>query len=491
MILESLLKTNKIKKINLSSFFLISIFTLFLILFPIINAYEVDKNQSYILIYDPQKIDELSGFNPTNITLCEDNTSNCGGGSTKFDIVSIITAGLDIILKFILDFFSGLFTNVISGIVKAFTKIFFWFIASFPNLSTPSIACEYNKVYSLVASLYSLAIAVVGLYWVFGATDTSKRIQAKEYTELLFFIIIAETVAPYLFNILVDLSLSLTTIFLNEDTIGKFLGTIVVGILSGAAIIVMTWGPTTPFLLLILLIMFILTLLLLFVRNLLIAIMYVLLPFSIFLYFFPLTRRVGANLLRYTVTLIFSPLILGIVLYAAIVVSEAVLGPFFYVLSVLYLIIILYLIYKILSAITLGALSEMLSNILNAQLSFPSALSMGKEAATYLIGPMGGGGSALSYLALGAKGYFARTVPRVMRSFSHIKVPMPTIKTTQKGLGVSIKEVQPFKAFERPLAERIPVLDQIQRINLSKEVKKNIEYLKRKDTEPVKKQRRK
>lgn len=106
-------------------------------------------------------------------------------------------------------------------------------------------------------------------------------------------------------------------------------------------------------------------------------------------------------------------------------------------------------------------------------------------------GSRGRRGSALSHLALGAKGYFARMVPRAMRSFSHIKVPMPAIKTTQKGLGVSIKEVQPFKAFERPLAERIPVLDQIQRINLSKEVKKNIEYLKRKDTEPVKKQIRK
>lgn len=345
------------------------------------------QNNASIIIYDYSNI---SGYNPAATSICSYNSSVCEETKTE-SAISLLTAGIAIFIKGAVGIFASLVALLLNIILMFLVNVFFMLISYFPDLSSSQILCEYNKVYSLVASFYSIALVIVGLYWIFGATSSSKRVQAKEYTELLFFLVLAESVSPFLFQLLVELSISLTKVFLNQEIMDAMSAQILGG--SGAAALIQAL-LNDPFGLLVAIASIILIILLIFVvlfRNIMVVITYIIFPITIFLYLIPFTRRIGEAILKYTLLLIFSSFIIGLIIFAGVVAKSAVLGPFGIVGSALgsifsgvYFALLIYILYKVLSGIVLGGLSTLFSEISGGAIGpvLPSISSIASTAAT-------------------------------------------------------------------------------------------------------------
>lgn len=283
--------------------------------------------------------------------------------------------------------------------------------------------CEYNKVYSLVASFYSIALVLVGLYWIFGATSTSKRIQAKEYTELLFLLVLAESVAPYLFQLAVDLSISLTKVFLNEEVMEALNSQIFGGSGAAALIAALLKDPFGIIIAAASIILIILLLFLVLLRNIMVAVTFIVFPITIFLYVIPFTKQLGASILKYTLTIIFSSFIIGLIIYTAVVVKSAVLGPFLgFLFSGIYFALLIYILYKVLSAIVLGGLSNLFSEISGGAIGsiLPSASSMLSKTAT-LPGALKGASLLSKQIIQPTKSFISKEASGLFKSYPYFK----------------------------------------------------------------------
>jgi len=159
---------------------------------------------------------------------------------------------------------------------------------------------KYLASKDLISGLYSLLIALVGIYWVFGAHDQQGRITAKFWTERLIVIILAQAMGAMLFETALDLNRYITSSFLDASIVKSMLTVTPDG---GAG------GAVSTLMLLLIMIgnagSFTLTLLTLIARIVLLVIMYILFPFILFLYLLPATKQIGRVALVMTLLVIF------------------------------------------------------------------------------------------------------------------------------------------------------------------------------------------
>lgn len=338
---------------------------------PFLSAQSNESQTSpFITIYDSTNL--TSEYDPNVTRQCKLNESACQPNQPDGGL-SLLTMGFDVLANAIGFIVSKLIQPMMKIVLKPVMGTFFHLFAIFPNLQTYDLKCNYNKMYSLAASLYSLALVIIGLYWVFGATNTNVRTQAKEYTELFILLILAETVAPHLFQLLIDLSLSLTAKFLEKplSDITPIVEELINAFVEIGAFVFFL--PAAAILFTALAALILLTAVLIILRNMMISIMFILLPLTVFFYLIPLTRRIGSGLLKYTIALVFSPLILGIVLYMVVEVRSSAGVVAYPILSIIYIMAVFYIFYKILSTIVIGGLESALSDIAGGVASFPGA----------------------------------------------------------------------------------------------------------------------
>lgn len=163
----------------------------------------------------------------------------------------------------------------------------------------------YDNILKLAQSLYSLLIAALGLYWIWGARGFDGRVKAKAWTEKLFVLMLVQSVGFPLFGLGVGL---------NNEVVGYVSSLSDPGYFPVEAIAVAALALVVRLFMLPLLFLTLLTLIL---RQLMVFVMLVFFPFTLMLYMTPATNKWGSFAISLTAVVIFMGAIDAIILYAS------------------------------------------------------------------------------------------------------------------------------------------------------------------------------
>ena len=253
--------------------------------------------------------------------------------------------------------------NILGQSISAFIRMIVYIVISLigvsPDICYSMLQTEYSRMYRLVASFYSIAIALIGIFWIFGAKDQAGRIQSKMWMERFIIIVIAEAIGPFIFKIFLDLNDAFIITFLDAEFFGQFI--FFISSFIGSFILLWLMAPALiPVLfpvsiLLILSILF--AIIVLILRGFLVGVFYILFPLTIFLYLIPFTSGIGRKMLVTTLGLIFVGAANALILRLSVAIAFssmfsgvlALLLPAFYFTLICLLIVIvdLYLIFML------------------------------------------------------------------------------------------------------------------------------------------------
>jgi len=239
--------------------------------------------------------------------------------------------------------------NILGQSISAFIRMIVYIVISLigvsPDICYSMLQTEYSRMYRLVASFYSIAIALIGIFWIFGAKDQAGRIQSKMWMERFIIIVIAEAIGPFIFKIFLDLNDAFIITFLDAEFFGQFIFFI--------SSFIPVLFPVS--ILLILSILF--AIIVLILRGFLVGVFYILFPLTIFLYLIPFTSGIGRKMLVTTLGLIFVGAANALILRLSVAIAFssmfsgvlALLLPAFYFTLICLLIVIvdLYLIFML------------------------------------------------------------------------------------------------------------------------------------------------
>lgn len=199
-----------------------------------------------------------------------------------------------------------MYNTVFTGISDA-TK---WLLNTIISilLYTPDVSAakaDYDSVLRIVQSLYSLLIAGMGLYWVWGARSVEGRMQAKEWSERLISLVLLEAVGFFVFGMALKLNGYITSSVLSEvqDSMSGILST--AGVVIAVLVVYALMLPVLT-----------ITVITLVVRQLLIFSVLMIFPFTLMLYMVPATRQWGSLALNVTLTVIFAGAVDAIIVFS-------------------------------------------------------------------------------------------------------------------------------------------------------------------------------
>ena len=187
------------------------------------------------------------------------------------------------------------------------------------NLKDQGMADAYEKSRTIVTSLYSLIIAIVGLYWVFGARSSGGRVAAKVWTERLILAILLQAAGRPIFALALDLNQGITDEFTHAamgvpDANGAYSN----DFLSQAAGIITNIEASEEYILMLVVgcLSYTSALIALVIRYAIIGIAYITFPFILLLYMLPFTRPLGQKALMFAAIAIFLGAFDAMILYA-------------------------------------------------------------------------------------------------------------------------------------------------------------------------------
>ncbi|MCX6771681.1 MAG: hypothetical protein NTX79_06515 [Candidatus Micrarchaeota archaeon] len=214
------------------------------------------------------------------------NSTNYG------DLISALTTGLTNLPGKIVDSF---FSYAVSGLISSSHQLVdssFKFMFSTPN---PMWFCTpYNGVMAIVESLYSLTLMGLALYFILRSNDAEGRASAKKWMENMLVMVVILTFSFQIFRTMLDFSTFLATSAASESMKSIFTSPLSFST-SIFSLVILIPAISGMFL----------TFLTLLLRYLLIPFLLFLFPFSIFLYFTPLTQRWGKAFLSIIVAIVF------------------------------------------------------------------------------------------------------------------------------------------------------------------------------------------
>jgi hypothetical protein len=230
---------------------------------------------------------------------------------------------------------SGFLLDLFLGVVKAVAEKVFGFVGSiiaaqlnillgaykFMILWNPNpndIKYIASQIIGLFVPVYVIALIVVGIYFIFVATDPASRARAKDTLMKLIFSMVIVTLSIEIYGVFLDVSLALSKAVLSDVYFDS--GNAALGIFGTVAI---ASGNTIP-------IFFVLVLIVagisVAIRHVMVYFMAVLFPLTIFLYFFDFTREAGSKLLRHTFMSIFTQVVQAFMLAVTIVAMNSAGG---------------------------------------------------------------------------------------------------------------------------------------------------------------------
>ena len=153
----------------------------------------------------------------------------------------------------------------------------------------------------ILIPIYIIAVIINGIYLLFVSISPEGRMRAKSMLLKLILSMILVSVSMEIYEILVDISYSLAysiaggsyiqTTLLPQDIRFELIIFLIVALLTTVAAFIVIG-----------------------IIKLMILLMGALFPFTLFFYFFDLTKSIGATLFRYTLMAVFSPVIMAIIL---------------------------------------------------------------------------------------------------------------------------------------------------------------------------------
>ena len=238
------------------------------------------------------------GDNSTGIAVLPSINFNNGrvgcSSVSPFDFGKILSCGM----------YSAFSEAVIAGVgaLQWFVNIILSLMLH--SLDINALKPNYNAVRTAAMSALSVLIALLGLYWIWGARTMEGRMNAKIWSEQLIALIILESVGFFLIKMAVGLddyivtrvSSQLTGEMFNIETSGTSLIVLAAVILWGGISVVTT------------LITFI-------VRQMLLGALVVCFPFTLMLYLTPPTNKWGSVALNLTLAVIFLGAVNALALY--------------------------------------------------------------------------------------------------------------------------------------------------------------------------------
>ena len=206
--------------------------------------------------------------------------------------------------------FSPLVSLIMDTVLKTLGDAMNWVTSALFSLlfSTPDINPAkgfYDNVLMVAQSLYSLLIAALGLYWIWGARSVEGRIRAKEWSEKLFALILLEAAGFFIFSLALGLNNNIASAVLQWTNPSGGVPELVAT--TAVAIIIRIFMLPLLFV----------TLLTLILRQILIFVMLVLFPFSLMLYMIPMTKQWGLMAVNMTALVIFMGAIDALIIYGA------------------------------------------------------------------------------------------------------------------------------------------------------------------------------
>jgi hypothetical protein len=184
---------------------------------------------------------------------------------------------------------------LVSGFVysaKEFLENSLRFIITGPDLSL--YCTPYQKVMTVIESMYTIALMGLGAYFIASAADPEKRARAKLWIESVLFMIILLSFSFPIFGMLMDLNLYVTTSIYSQS----FADMLNVQVAFSSLV----FALVTSF---IFLNAAAITFLTLIIRYISIPFLLLMFPMAIFLYFLPFTKEWGSFLLRFIVIIVF------------------------------------------------------------------------------------------------------------------------------------------------------------------------------------------
>ena len=188
-------------------------------------------------------------------------------------------------------FFSFLFNGLIIS-VQTLLSSTFSLILAVPDMNW--FCAPYNAIMAIIESLYTLLIMGLGLFYILRSTDVEGRMAAKRWLQGIFLMVVALTFSFYIFQMLIDINQAIATNLLNQATLDFFNVQASIPDFVFAIVILLFFVFSS--------VMAFFTLL---IRYLLLPFLLLLFPFSLFLYFLPISEGFGKFLLKLTCILIF------------------------------------------------------------------------------------------------------------------------------------------------------------------------------------------
>lgn len=187
------------------------------------------------------------------------------------------------------------------------------------NLKNQGMADAYEKSRTIVTSLYSLIIAIVGLYWVFGARSSEGRVAAKIWTERLILAILLQAAGRPIFALALDLNQGITGEFTHAAMgVPNADGAYDNNLFIQAVKITANIEASKEYIVMLLMgcMSYISALISLVIRYAIIGIAYITFPFILLLYMLPFTRPLGQKALTFAAIAIFLGAFDAMILYA-------------------------------------------------------------------------------------------------------------------------------------------------------------------------------
>lgn len=213
------------------------------------------------------------------------NSSNCQNSTDLLNTLSNLPGCI----------VESFFSYAVSGLISSSQQLVdssFNFMFSSPD---PMWFCNsYNGIMAVVESLYSIVLMGLALYFILRSNDAEGRANAKKWTKSMLMMIVLLAFSFQIFSTMLDFNTYLAAGFANESMQSIFqVSPNFTSTIFALVILIPSIGG-----------MF-LTFLTLLIRYLLIPFLLFLFPFSIFLYFMPLTQKWGRTFLVITATIVF------------------------------------------------------------------------------------------------------------------------------------------------------------------------------------------
>ncbi|VVC03106.1 Uncharacterised protein [Candidatus Bilamarchaeum dharawalense] len=187
------------------------------------------------------------------------------------------------------------FSSIVSGFVysaQEFLESSLKFIITGPSLD--SFCIPYQKVMTILESLYTIALMGLGAYFITTSTDPEKRAIAKLWIESVLFMIILLSFSFPIFKMIMDLNLYITTSIYSQSFANMLNVQVAFTSLIFALVMSFTFLTAAA-----------ITFFTLIIRYIAIPFLLLLFPIAIFLYFLPFTKEWGSFLLKFTLLIVF------------------------------------------------------------------------------------------------------------------------------------------------------------------------------------------